>query len=186
MNDDNGRLWGTRCYLIGAMDRVADGGIEWREYLVPFLRSLGVVPLNPCKKPIDIGTEKIEDRQRRKLLLQEGKYDEIRREMRVLRVVDLRMVDMSDFLICHIDTDVHACGTYEEFFWANRLKRPILTICKQGKRNAPYWLFGAIPHQHIFNNYDELKNHLYTINNKDIEPEHHKRWMFFDYANMLP
>jgi hypothetical protein len=181
-----GRLWGMRCYLIGAMDRVADRGVEWREDILPFLHGLGVVPLNPCDKPIKIGTENIEDAKRHTELIEQEKYDELREEISLFRAIDLRMVDISDFLICNIDTSVHACGTYEEFFWANRLKRPILTVCKQGKKQAPRWLFGAIPHQHIFSNYGELKYYMLEVDNKQLEVEHYNRWLFFDYENILP
>ena len=68
------RLWGMRVYLAGPMDRVADGGIEWRERITPFLESLGMVVLNPCCKPIDIGVEEVEERQQRKKWKTEKKY----------------------------------------------------------------------------------------------------------------
>ena len=47
------RLCGTRTYLAGAMDRVKDGGIGWRNDITPFLEDMGVVVLDPCKKEWD-------------------------------------------------------------------------------------------------------------------------------------
>ena len=48
-----GKLYGSKTYLVGAMDRVLDGGVEWREKLTPRLHNLGVIVYNPCDKPID-------------------------------------------------------------------------------------------------------------------------------------
>ncbi len=179
------KLRGMRCYLIGAMDRVEDGGIEWREFITPYLRELGVVVLNPCDKPIDIGLEDIENREIRQSLLKSKNYDKLSKDMKLLRVIDMRMVDMSDFLICYLDTDIHTCGTYEEMFWANRLKRPVLTYCKQGKDGIPLWLFGVFPHKLFFNNWGELKTYVDDINSgKDTD--HLKRWTFFNYDRLTP
>jgi hypothetical protein len=185
MNTDFNRLWGMRCYLIGAMDRAADAGVGWRRRITPFLQQLGVVVLDPTDKPIDIGLETIEDRTRLRALKAAGEYDVMSKEIKLLRVVDLRMVDMSDFLIVHIDTDVHACGTYEEEPWANRLKNPILIHCEQGKQGCPDWLFGTIPHHHIFSTWTNLCRYLWTVHTA-AEVETYKRWMFFNYDQMVP
>lgn len=42
--------------------------------------------------------------------------------MKVIRSVDLRLVDISDFMIVNLDLETHPCGTLEEIFWANRQK----------------------------------------------------------------
>lgn len=179
------RLWGTRVYLIGAMDRVVDGGVVWRRNITPFLEDIGVVVLNPANKPIGIGREDIEDRDLRTRLKAMGQYDELAKAMRLLRIIDLGMVDMSDFLICNIDVDSHACGTYEEFFWSNRMKTPILVHVEQGRDEAPDWLWGTIPHEHIFGEWDVLKSYVKHID-EDEGVDHMKRWMFFDYCRMMP
>lgn len=178
------RLWGMRSYLVGAMDRAPDGGREWRDYISEKLKEIGVIPLNPCDKPIDIGFERLEDRQYRQQLKANNNYEELAKQVKLLRIVDLRMVDMADFIICYLDVDVHACGTYEELFWANRLKNPVLIVCKQGKSHAPDWLFGTIPHQHIFDDFDTLLKYLHHVA-FDEKVEHMKRWMFFNYKDIL-
>ena len=45
------KLGGMRTYLAGAMDRVDDGGVGWRNEITPELEALGVTVLNPCDKP---------------------------------------------------------------------------------------------------------------------------------------
>jgi len=57
--------------------------------------------------------------------------------MKQIRPVDLRMVDICDFLVVNLDLQVHACGTYEELFWANRMKKPVLIRIEQGIEHTP-------------------------------------------------
>lgn len=172
------RLKNQRVYLAGAMDRVADRGATWRDNITPFLESLGVIVWNPITKPIDVGMEDKDTHLLKTKLKNQKRYDELTSIMKTIRAVDLRLVDRSDFLIINLDLDVHPCGTLEELFWANRLKRPILVHMTQGKQNAPDWLFGTIPHQTIFSNWEELKHHLIHINSAE-SIETYKRWYFF-------
>ena len=99
--------------------------------------------------------------------------------MKVIRRVDLRLVDISDFLIVNLDLEIHPCGTYEEIFTANRCKKPIIIHMEQGKNKAPDWIFGTIPHQMIFSNWENLKSYLLHINS-DKNIECYKRWQFFN------
>ena len=173
------RLKNQRVYLAGAMDRVADRGNGWRDNITPFLEDLGVVVFNPIKKPTKIGKEDSETHRYKTKLKLEKNYDELSSIMKNIRGVDLRLVDISDFLIINLDLDVHPCGSYEELFLANRSKKPVIIHLEQGKQNAPDWLFGTIPHQMIFSFWEELKNYLQYIDSyNDIE--HHNRWRFFD------
>lgn len=172
------KLQNQRVYLAGAMDRVADRGTGWRDEITPFLESLGIIVFNPIKKPSTIGLEDTETHNIKKKLKLEKNYDELSQLMKVVRSVDLRLVDISDFLIVNLDLDIHPCGTYEEIFWANRQKKPIIIHMVQGKHNTPDWLFGTIPHQMIFSTWREIQEYLSYINNsKSIET--YKRWYFF-------
>jgi len=178
----NNRLQNQRVYLAGAMDRVADRGNGWRDSITPFLEDLGVVVFNPIKKPTIIGQEdEITHKYKIKLKL-EKKYDELARLMKVIRSVDLRLVDISDFLIVNLDLDIHPCGTYEEIFWANRQKKPIIVHMVQGKQAAPDWLFGTIPHEMIFSSWDSIKEYLIQINSR-AEIVTFSRWYFFNAKN---
>jgi hypothetical protein len=175
------RLYMTRTYLVGAMEDVPDGGIQWRERITPWLNRRGVIVFNPCNKPCDVGSEKPEDRQKRAHFLKEGRYDEFIESCGDLRPIDLRMVDITDFLIVSIDTDVHACGTYEEVSWANRCKKPMIVHVKGGKQNIPPWLLLMLKDAHVmvFGTWDEVKEYLDYVNDAP-EVETMKRWVFFD------
>jgi hypothetical protein len=173
------RLNTQRVYLAGAMDRVPDRGNGWRDDITPFLESLGITVFNPIKKPSVIGMEDAQTHNFKKKLKLEQNYTELSHLMKVIRSVDLRLVDISDFLIVNLDLDIHPCGTYEEIFWANRQKKPIIIHMVQGKQNAPDWLFGTIPHEMIFSSWDDIKSYLDQVNSS-AEINNYNRWYFFN------
>jgi len=172
------RLREQRVYLAGAMDRVPDRGATWREGITPFLEQMGIIVFNPMNKSIDKGLEDYSAHIIKKELKDSRRYDDLAAMMKTIRAVDLRMVDISDFLIVNLDITTHPCGTLEEIFWANRQKKPIIVHMEQGKEHTPDWLFGTIPHQMIFSTWEEVKKYLVHIHNAD-KIESHKRWYFF-------
>ena len=175
-----GKLFGTKTYLVGAMDRVPDGGVEWRKKLTPQLHKLGVMVYNPCSKPIADPTV-VEDSDTREVIktLKDAHYfKQIREQYGSIRTVDLRMVDTSDFIIANIDVDVHACGTYEEITLANRQKKPVLVHCEQGLSNLPNWLIMQLPDWSFFGSWDSMIYYLSYINEDKLKAD--KRWVFFN------
>ena len=172
------RLNKQRVYLAGAMDRVPDRGSTWRDNITPFLEQLGIEVFNPISKPTNIGLEDEDTHLIKTKLKQQGRYDELSSMMKMIRSVDLRLVDISDFMIVNLDLNVHPCGTLEEIFWANRQKKPIIVHMVQGKNQAPDWLFGTIPHQTIFSNWEEIKAYITHIDSAE-NIDTYKRWYFF-------
>ena len=170
-----------RTYLVGAMDRVPDGGEGWRNTITPTLEDMGVIVLNPCDKPIDIGVEDSDARDTIDEYKKLGKFERIRPEFGVIRTLDLRCVDISDFIIASIDVDVHACGSYEEISVANSQKKPVLVWCQQGKAQAPNWLFFMLPHEHIFSSLQELQDYINYVDESEEKIDHKKRWFFFNH-----
>ena len=179
------KLRGMRCYIAGGIDRISDGGQGWRDWITPQLQKYGVIPINPCKKPIDIGFEDMENREYRQQLLKDGRYDEMAENMRTIRVVDLRLIDISDFLIVYFDTEQQLCGTFEEVFWANRLKRPVLLYCPQGIKNVYHWMWGVLPYKFFFEKWDDLFTYLEGIDN-GTDTNHMKRWTWLNYDELTP
>jgi nucleoside 2-deoxyribosyltransferase len=172
------RLKGQRVYLAGAMDRVPDRGSSWREKITPFLEELNIIVFDPLKKPGTIGLENEETHKVKNSLKSAKKYDQLAEIMKTIRSVDLRLVDISDFLIVHLDIDTHPCGTLEEIFLANRQKKPIIIHIEQGKQNCPDWLFGTIPHELFFDDWDSILSYLHAINTNRIN--NLKRWFFLN------
>jgi len=176
--DLTNNLRGVKTYLVGAMDRVHDGGVTWRQELTPVLKDFGIRVIDPCKKPILTVREDDETRWWIEHYKEMGQYDKIRKHFGSIRSADLRCVDISDFIIAHIDLDVHACGTYEEIVTANRQKKPVLVWCKQGKAKAPNWLFFMLPHEYIFSTIEEVIDYLRYID-KTQNIDTLSRWFFF-------
>jgi len=174
------RLAFNRGYLAGAMDRVPDGGIEWRQDIQKELADLKVFWLDPTNKPIDIGIEDIANRRIRKEAKLQGRYDLIQHDMKVIRGVDLRMINISDFMVVNIDMEVHACGTYNELFLANTEKKPIIIRVEQGKAACPDWLLGTIPYQMIFSTWQEVYDYLRHVA-YDKKVDTFRRWFFFNF-----
>ena len=174
------RLRGTRCYLVGPMDKCPNGGVQWRAELTPWLNTFGVTVLDPTCKPIDICPETPVARAYLEYLKKVGDYDSYSKEIKLLRCVDLRMVDISDFIIVHLDFQIPMFGTIEEITTANRSKKPILVHCQQGKQECSGWLFGMIPHSYVFDRWNHLKAYLSWINDNAAQG-HDKRWYFFNF-----
>lgn len=173
------RLKNHKVYLAGAIDRCPDLGKTWRVSLTPQLQSLDIVVLDPLNKPLKDNDESdISLREYRKKLKAEGNYDEFSRIIKRIRQVDLRMVDISDFMIAAIDVNLHMCGTYEEITWANRCKKPVFLLC-ESKHNVPDWLFGTLPHKYFFETVYELMAYLTRVNN-GLEDDN-SRWIFFEH-----
>lgn len=174
------RLQGLRVYLAGAMDRVPDRGTGWRDKITPFLNDLNVVVFDPLKKPGSIGIENQETHDVKNHLKKVGDYNELSKIMKTIRSVDLRMVDISDFLIVHLDINTHPCGTFEEIFLANRQKKPIIVHIEQGKSHCPDWLFGAMPHELFFDTWDQILRYLAKINTEQHIDTLNNRWCFLN------
>lgn len=171
------RLKDQRVYLAGAIDRVKDKGVGWRNSISPFLSGLGLVVNDPLKKTSDVGIENSYTHEKKKIFKATKDYESLSSLMKEIRRADLRLVDTSDFLLVNIDLDIHPCGTYEEIFLANRQKKPIIIHIEQGKNSAPDWLFGTIPHQMIFSKWKEIEEYLNYIDH-NVSIETYNRWFF--------
>jgi nucleoside 2-deoxyribosyltransferase len=157
------RLNKTLVYLSGGMDRVIDwkkDAVQWRDELKSFLRSMNIGILDPCDKATLIAIEDENVRKKKKLLKEEGKYNELRDIMKPICAIDLRMVDIAHFVILYIDTGIHMTGSYHEATTAINQKKPVLIMCKQGKQNVPDWLYGVVPHEMMFSTWQELRDYL--------------------------
>ena len=176
------RLDRMLCYQSGGMDRVSVWGdaVGWRNDLKPFLFEKGVGVLDPCDKATTIAIEDQDVREKKKILKEQGRYDELRDIMKPICAIDLRMVDICSFVVLYIDTDIHMAGSYHEATVAINQKKPVLIVCKQGKENIPDWFFGVIPHKMMFSNWDELKDYLNYIDTAE-DAEHENRWRFLDW-----
>ncbi len=175
------RLKNMRCYLCGAIDRVADDGITWRRNIRRELGDLGVLWLDPTDKPTMTALENSETRRQRHIAKENGDYESVTAEMKIVRSIDLRLTDIADILIVDLDMEIHACGTYNEIFLADSQKKPVLIHNVQGVSSVPDWLFGTLPYQHFFGSWVDLIKYIREVDS-GVEVETFDRWKFFDFT----
>ncbi len=173
------RLKNTRCYLAGAMEKDATNGVEWRKAIQIALADLGICWLDPINKPIDIGRESLETKNELICAREAGDYLTVSKLMKLIRCIDLRMGDISDFLVVNLHPDVPTWGTIEEIANANRQKKPIIVRVDGGKNKTPLWLLAMLPHQMIFSTWEEVHQYLRHIAD-DLVIDRMNRWYFFD------
>lgn len=167
-------LKGTRCYLVGSMQY--HNGRTWRSIVTEELKKIGITCFDPYNNPFVCGIDETEQSQEKRLtLIEQGNYDEVSTQMRSVRSHDLCCVDYSEFIIAYIDPQKVTVGSWEELFWANRLKRPIFLVVEGGKKKCPLWLFGTLPHKYIYNSFEEVVDVLCKINNGEKEIDSN-RW----------
>jgi nucleoside 2-deoxyribosyltransferase len=166
--DTKGILYKTKTYLVGAME--FKNGEDWRNKVTTELKKMGIVGLDPYHKPFMHGFDESEGYKQKLFKLREiGEYEELAKHCKAFRSYDLNLVDRCDFIIFYYDCTVPTIGSFEEFFWANRLKKPVFVIVEQGKSKAPLWLFGTIPHKYIYNSVNEVIDQLKKINSGEID-----------------
>jgi hypothetical protein len=182
------RLLGMRVYMSGAMDRVADNGVGWRDELTPLLEARGLIVFNPARKPLKQGIADESDagnRELRRHWAESGNWDAMRAFMKKVRAVDLRMVNLADITIIRVDPDIHMCGSYEEMAVARAEKKAILVWTVGGKHRTPWWIFGMVPHQHVFGSMEELVAYLDHVNDAP-RVRTFGRWFFFRRRDLYP
>lgn len=182
------KLNGSLVYLAGPIDYATDLGVGWRQQIKPELKNLGMLIIDPTNKPVhddDLALlhEGAENHEYRRKLKEAGNFDELHKNGAQVRAFDLRGVDKSDCVIGYIDRDIAMAGTLEEIFWANRMKKPTLIFCKQGKKALSDWFFWTFPPRYLHGSMEEVIEHLKKVDQgKEID---NKRWHFFDWKKII-
>jgi len=146
----------TKCYLAGNIEN-SNAPSSWRDQVKTELRETGILFFDPLKKPfLDSVNENKEHIARMVKLREEGRFDELARIMRKIRVEDLSLVDRADFLIASISARTASWGTAEEVFWANRMKKPIFLVVAEGRRACPFWIFGTLKSDQLYGKIEEV------------------------------
>jgi hypothetical protein len=167
-------LKGTRCYTIGAMENA--NGERWRDRVTESLGKLGITVFSPYKKPFI--WQRPEDDAARAVLYknrEEGKLQEVHEFMKDVRADDLRLVDLSDFLIAEIKPNVPTFGSVEELTVGNLQQKVIFLFVEGGRQKCPLWILGMLKPKYIYNNVEEILEMLWKIDSgeKEIDSD---RW----------
>jgi len=181
------RLKGLGCYLSGPIDYAKDNGSGWREDLSKFLESRNVKVFNPLDHHFD-GAEEVDTVKKPTMekMREEGRFSEIRDEMKDIIHWDLRALDLSSFLVVNYDIETRMAGTLEEMFLANTQTKPVLLMVGSHVKELSTWIFGRFPYDHMFSSWDQLKDYLIAIDSKDVafSDADRKRWLFLNGDHM--
>lgn len=161
-------LRGTRCYLIGHM-QYSDGQ-SWRDKVKKELYATGIKFFDPYHKPFlhDI-PEDSQARERLLGMMAIGNYNRVAEWMKEIRSHDLRLCDICDFFIAHIQPEIASWGSAEEITTIIRQKKPLFLSVAGGKKNTPLWLMGMLPHKYIYDSVDDVIETIKRIDRKQIE-----------------
>jgi len=136
-------LENTRVYLSGPMDFVASRAEEkkygWRVRVGNFLRSFGAIVFDPWNKPKvrglheygkeDVATAKLREKWTFEATKQGAEARaECARTFWDTMHIDLRMVDISDFVIAYCPTNIYSVGTPHEIITARQQHKPVLFV----------------------------------------------------------
>jgi hypothetical protein len=157
--------------LSGPIDNSIDDGIGIRKEIINKCRAVGIEAhfLDPTDKPTNGFKEVGEEKKKLFQLKQEGQFSTVAAIARSFRYQDLRMVDISDIVIVHIDPNIHMSGTYEELYRAKQLDRKMFVIVNGGMAYLPNWLFGVFSSDEVFESVDECVQCLLKINKGEYE-----------------
>jgi len=168
----------TKCYLAGNIEN-SDAPSSWRDRVKHDLRETGILFFDPLKKPFMNSVNEDKDHVVRLMKMrEEGRFDELSKIMRKIRVEDLSLVDRADFLIACISAKTASWGTAEEVFWANRMKKPIFLVVTEGRAACPFWIFGTLPSDQIYNDISDVIAEIRQIDNGEKQIDL-SRWKIF-------
>jgi hypothetical protein len=152
---------------------------QWRDVVKSELKDTGIIFFDPLKKPfMDSVNEDKEHIDKLVKLRTEGGFKELSTIMRKIRVEDLSLVDRSDFLIASISAKTASWGTAEEVFWANRMKKPIFLVVAEGRRVCPFWIFGTLPDDQIYDNMEDVVADIKKLDSGEKKMDL-SRWKIF-------
>ncbi len=177
-------LLNTRCYLAGAIEKEKDNGCSWRNKVKTDLVGLGIIWLDPCSKPMSYAVESPLVIREMKLNRANKKVDLIQSHYKIVRSIDRRMVDISDFVIVNLEPDIPTFGTHEEVRWASEQNKPIVVRIEGGLKAAPFWWYSELNPQLFFGEWKEVYGYLYAIAHTDREKlakVTDNSWLFFNW-----
>lgn len=169
-----GLLNRTRVYLAGNLENSSDT-TNWREYVEEELSKIGIICFNPMHK--NFVTDTAEDDEFRNAMIKRreaGDWDTVHDFMKGCIQKDLRLIDISDYVIFKFEFDKPTYGTLHEFWVAQAQKKPCFVIAEH-KNKVPLWLVGLLPEKYIYSSIDEVIDMLNRIDRGYVKADS-KRW----------
>ena len=171
-------------YLAGAIENDVQGMCSWRDHIKNSLAHIGIRWMDPCQKPTSYGCETKETQAELVRSRAHGNFSFVAKEMELIRAIDLRMIDLSDFVVVSYDPAITTTGTHEEISYAIRQNKPvILWIVRGGMDAVPLWWFAEMRGCPVLDSVNGVIALLctYDITSKDtLRVMSHNKWLLFD------
>lgn len=167
-------LRGTRTYLAGNLESSSDT-TNWRSYIKSELKKLGIISFNPMEQNFTNDTAESDDTRNGLISQRElGKWEDVSTFMKATIEKDLRLIDISDFIIFNFEFDKPTFGTTHELVIAQLQKKPIFLIVKD-RTKVPLWIMGLVPEKYIYDSIDDVLEILSDIHSGVIKIDS-SRW----------
>lgn len=167
---------GSRAYLAGNIE-FTKNAFEWRQKLTDDLKGFGIKVLDPTKPCFrDQLKEDVETMAELDKMREAGDFKPLQKFMKEVVRRDLRLIDISDFVIFRIEPSKPTFGTIHELIVALNQRKPCLIITKD-KKKLPRWLFGIIDLDLVFESDILLIEYLRKIHKGKIKIND-KYWRF--------
>ena len=167
------KLSGSRAYLSGPIDISEEKDHQWRPVLTRFLNDMGVLVFDPWSSEESLVFDKRTKLQRFK---ESGDWDAVRRLMKPLIRLDLRALDVSDFIVVGWPPNARTTGTIHEIVLATDCSKPTLICCTGGLIHIPNWFFGIIPRlEYLFDDWNNLMAYIRAVDEGQIN---NTQWQF--------
>jgi nucleoside 2-deoxyribosyltransferase len=142
--------------------------MAWRAVLQEALGRMGIICLSPTDD-VFIGHVREDKAMNNNLKKwrQAGEFDKVQAAMKQIVQKDLRMVDISDFIIFNVDVDRPTWGTTHELVQAAFERKPVLLIVKDRAR-TPLWFMRYVGKESIFETLESVIQHLEGIHRGTI------------------
>lgn len=156
-------LKNSYCYLVGPIE-YSSNCFDWRLAITESIKHLGIKCFDPNMDHfVNQPTETQNDRDILKIKREIGDWEYISNYMKSVIRRDLRMVDLSTFIIGKIDPETPTFGTIHEIVIASMQSKPIL-IYTDNKKKFPLWLAGLLNMDLVFEKWEDIINYLIDIN----------------------
>lgn len=188
-------LKGSRVYIAGPIQYQNDLGKSWRIKITKELQSIGIGVINPLDKPTDHNEDE-DFRQQLKTTEKFGRIyesdpndsrlfaEELKHLLKPIVAIDLRFVDVSDFLIAYVHKDIHTAGTYAEITHALLQRKPVILFNESSIYDIPLWWFGHADYKLFFNSLDKAIQYIKDINDgKNVYLP--KSWKLINYRKIF-
>lgn len=175
MKSENNILKGTTVYLSGPIEFANDHGKGWRKHFTDLVQDIGLYILDPTNKPKNLFSETEKEKGNTKLFKENNDFKSLRKFAKQIRRIDLRLVDLSSFLIAYIDPKIHMFGTIDEIITAERQQKPILCIVNGEKKDMSLWAYAIFKEHEIFTSVEECVQYIKDIDNGNIPID--DRWI---------